>query len=837
MSDVTPSARAVAPALVLTGLVALVYELIWTRWLGLILGNFATAVALVLMVFMGGLALGSWLFGRWSARLGPAASLRAFALLEAGIAACAASSALVLAPGAPLASMVARLEQVAVFGPALCAGLLLVPTVLMGGSLPVIMRMTGPVTPRAFATVYALNTGGAACGPLVAVFLLLPRFGFTRTIVGCAAVHAAVAVALLWQRPGAGEPARPEAPRDERAVAAPAGLMLAGASGFLALGFEVALTRKTVLMFTGHSVYGLALVLCAFLLGLALGGTLCRLHGARGESRTFVACAAALAVVWVCAMLTPFWSRVALALFGFWVGRPEFHALQLVNFSILMLLLLGFAVPFGFVLPSLVADAGEGKRRPPGTLLAANTAGAMAGAWCATFVLLPQFGLDRTLAVLGGLALAAAVAAGMIGRPARRGWIAAGACAGLALSIGRPLPDERLMAAGIYYRPAQIAHHDDDAPSDLAAAVLDRAGQTLFSRDSFSGHIAVRKERGGAMVFAVNGKPDSSDGLRDASTMILSAELALLHHPRPRTALVVGLGAGLSLGAMLGHPIESLTCLEIDPAVALVARWFWASNHDPLADHRVRLLFEDGRHFLARTSGAWDVMLVEPTNLLVSGMVNLYSREFYALAAARVAPGGVFCQWLQMYDLTLDDFRTVIRTARTSFPDLAMWTDGYGNAFLIDQSGPYHVNLRDWRVRLTAPRVMMDLHRIDLADPGDILQGFVMGPADLARFAGDGPLLTDDRPALEFSVPRSMNDFTRADINMAAVSGFICREAMPIGPATAADRLDLLERFLRRHLAGRAELEAREVLADPRASTAEKARGRRMWSARSPAAL
>lgn len=831
MAGVIPSRRVLAPVLVLTGLVALVDELVWTRWLGLVLGNFATAVALVLMVFMGGLALGSWLFGRWSARLAPPAALRAFALLEAGVAACAAGSALVLAPGAPLAHAVARVEQMAVAGPALCAAILLAPTVLMGGSLPVVVRVAGPVTPAGFATIYALNTAGAALGPLIAVFLLLPALGFTRTIVGCAVVHATAAIALLLVRvaPGEGGPApAPEA--DD--VAVPSGLMLAGASGFLALGFEVALTRKTVLMITGHSVYGLALVLSAYLLGLALGGSLCRARGGGGESRTFAACGWALAAVWACAMLTPFWNRVALALYGFWVGRPEFHWLTLVNFTVLMALLLGFAVPFGFVLPALVADAGKGGRRPPGTLLAANTAGAMAGAWGATFVLLPSIGLHGTLTALGGLALAAAAAAGMIGRPARRGRIAAGACAGLALAWWLPAPDERLMAAGIYYRPGQIMLHAGDAPSELAAAVVDRAGETLFRQDSFSGHIAVRKERTGAMVFAVNGKPDSSDGVRDASTMILSAELALLHHPHPRTALVVGLGAGLSLGAMLGHPIDSLTCLEIDPAVAVVARWFWSSNHNPLADHRVRLVFEDGRHFLARTSGAWDVMLVEPTNLLVSGMVNLYSREFYALAAARLAPGGVFCQWLQMYDLTLGDFRTVIRTARASFPDLALWTDGYANAFLISQSGPYHVNLRDWRVRLAAPRVAMDLHRIDLTDPADILEGFVMGPADLARFAGDGPLLTDDRPALEFSVPRSMNDFTQADLNTAAVTGFACREAMPIVPAAAADRRDLLGRFLRRHLAGRAELEYRAVLADPAASEADKARCRRLWSAR-----
>ncbi|MEK7476090.1 MAG: fused MFS/spermidine synthase [Candidatus Coatesbacteria bacterium] len=880
----------------LSGLCALVYQLVWTRWLGLIVGNFATATATVVTAFMAGLALGNWIIGRRASGLTPARAVRLYAILEAVLAVLAALSPALLSSSSPLYPALAGISAGAVGRAALCLLVLLPPTLLMGGTLPALVQALSAAAPAALGPLYALNTIGGAAGPLLAAFLLMPLLGLQATLWVTAAVNAAVAAvafvvsrrmeasAIIAATPGdAPEPAAASVPAPDHGYAWWMPYALAAVSGFLSLGFEIALTRHFVLTVTGGSVYGFAIILSSYLVGLALGAALVRRYPPADARRALVRFAIAQAVVWAFALTTPFWDVLPPLLVRLWWQPLPFGALMAADFVIILVLVLVAATAFGYSLPVLAGALPGVSSAGIGRLFAANTVGAMLGAALTGFLLLVELGLSVTLLALGSISLLAAAAA-WIGPQARRGtvtaawaampfllagagWLLSGSAdpllvlgllggvpavviAGvsvraapeerstllgfaplpllLLLPFALPPPDISVMNAGMYNRPLGFMPGGEQTRGTTPVEAAHNLGRIIYQKDSLTARIAVRYISPMEMSFVVNGKPDGSSSLVDMYTQIFMAHLPALMHPAPSRVLVIGLGTGTTTGCLALHPeVKEIHVAEIEPAQVDVARIFGQHNYNGVDSPKVRMHFDDARHYLLGDRTKYDVIVSEPSNLWVSGMVNLFTAEFYRSVQEHLNPGGVFFQWIHYYRVAPEDVRGMLATFTSVFPQSTFWIHQYGDAFLMGRDGGIAVDIPAWERRLASATLTQDLRRIQMIPPLQILGFLLWGPEDIARYAAGARICTDDMPYFEFTSPRvrySPAMVAEMRIRMQFQGGPLDKpplEPIPLVKETAALRVRLGDFTLERGSLARAAAEYRRAVqldpAQPRA--------------------
>lgn len=763
-----------------SGAAALVYETLWVRSLGLVFGSSSQAVALVLAVFMGGLALGSALAARRPS-LDP---LRAYARVELA----AGASALLTLPllralpwaYAALAGLVGIGGAVEAGGRlALSALVLLPPTALLGATVPLAVAFLerAGVDPReGFGRLYRLNTAGGVLGVALASFLLLPAFGVRLTLVLAAATSLCVGgLALRWSR-GTAAPALPQPPAGE-GVADWSGPALAAASGAATFGLEVLWTRSLSLVI-GASVYAFDAMLLAVLLGL-LAGTLVYARWReritlplRAIGAWFVAAGlAALAGEWLIGRLPIAW----LALLG--LLPVSFAAHQAAALGLCLLVLLPVTGALGLTLPLLLhlarsrAGSAQGDA---GRLLAANTAGAIAGALAAQLWLVPRLGLQPVYLVFAGLLLAG----GAWALASRHGARLAGlAAAVVAIATAALVPhwrpwDPVLASSGVYRYGLEWR---DSVPSAAGlGAWLREARSLVFYREGGEAVVAVSQPKGGGSRFlSVNGKTDAGSGVEDVVTQKLIAHVPLLLHSGPRRALVIGWGAGATAASAALHPLESLECVEIEPATWEAAPFFADLSGGVRADRRFRIAFADGRNHLLRERGTWDVIVSEPSNPWISGVSNLFTREFYEIALARLGPAGVFGQWFHYYNMDAADVKVELKTFLSVFPQASLWlvppttaVDGSrrlgADLLLVGSREPQSLDWPKLERAFADARLGTDLRSTRvLRDPAALAAAWAMGRPELERWVEDRaafpagtPLNTDDYPYVELVAPR-----------------------------------------------------------------------------------
>jgi spermidine synthase len=767
-----------------SGASALVYEIVWSRRLTFVFGAMSHAVATVLAAYMGGLALGSYLLGRRMARGGD--PLRIYGILEAGIGLWALVLPALL--GALEAAYRVAYRQLD-FGPTafvalrlvLSFAVLIVPTTLMGGTLPVLSALASPArASRWTGLLYSLNTLGAVAGAAGAGFVLLPALGMRATVFLAVLVNALVAAAALWaaraRRTAASPMVSVEKPKGAPASGTPqrvvrtrapsqrAAAMFAYAlSGAAALSYEVLWTR-VLAGSLGTTTYAFTTMLATFLLGLGIGS-----YWASRRAPWWPDPVRALGLIQLGAGLsallsTPLLDRLPaafLTLAQTW--GLSFGSLTLVRFCLASLTMLPTTLFLGAVFPAVVRlggvdeEARERTSRAVGMLYAANTVGAIAGSVLTAFVLAPAFGRQNTLA--GAAFLNAAVGASLLiglrppGRTARTNRLLglAGAAAALLLVLPARSPwNLRAMNAGSYVYARTMG-----GPEGIER-LLDQT-EMIFIREDAEATVSVWRsmQRGRKVVsLRINGKVDASTG-GDMITQELSGHLPMLLHPAPRRALVIGVASGITLGAVARYPLETIDCAEISPAVVEASGYFGEQNHDALSAPSVRLHVTDGRNFLLLTDESYDVITSEPSNPWVAGITNLFTREFFLLARSRLEPGGLFCQWINLYDLSPDDLRMVLRTFHDVFPTSSAWLLGTSDLLMLGGDEAVTLDLGRIRERVSRREVAEDLAGVGVRGPWSLLSLYVADGDGLGEAAGEGKRVTDDNLALEFSAPRS----------------------------------------------------------------------------------
>lgn len=780
-------ARVLPLVVALSGAAAIVYESLWLRSFGLIFGGTTSAVAMVLAVFMGGLAVGSALV----ARRPVADPLRAYARLEllTGAAALATLPLLRLLPWA-YGALVARgaLTGAAEHaGIALAAALVLLPpTILLGATVPLAVEYlsrAGVAVHAGFGRLYLLNTLGGAAGAALAPFVLVPALGVRGSFVAAAALSLfAGALALRFARE-AGPVGPPEPLTEAEHPASPPGgralgPALAFASGSATFGLEVLWTRSYALVI-GSTVYAFALVLVAVLVGIAAGGTAYaarayRTHRPMRAAGLLFALAGLVALAGAWAI-----GRLPIVLLWLVVRLPvSFGLHQLAFLALCLATLLPIGVVLGVTFPLLLHLAGpaDGPQRAAGRLYAWNTAGAIAGALAADLLLVPRLGVQAPYLVFAGLLVAGgawALAAGP-GRPTWAGPALAAAVIGVAcVAAPRFQPWDPVVVTSGVHRYGLEWIHRLDAPSRLGAWLREQRA-LVFYREGREAVVAVSEARGSARRFlSVNGKTDAGSGTEDVVTQKFIAHVPLLLHAAPRRALVIGWGAGATAAAAAVHPLDRLLCVEIEPATWEAASFFPEFSEPLRRDPRFEIVFRDARNHLLRSPATWDVIVSEPSNPWITGVSNLFTREFLEAARGRLAPGGLFAQWFHYYNLAPADVKVELKTFLSVFPHASLWLvppvgpdDGIkslgADMLLVGSLVPQRLDWPRLERAFADERLGRELRRARVLEgPLALAAAWTMGRAELEPFAEDRgafprgtPLNTDDQPYLEFVAPR-----------------------------------------------------------------------------------
>lgn len=785
-------ARAVIVCFFASGATGLIYEIVWTRMLGLIFGNTVHAITTVLAAFFAGLALGSALFGRVSDRW--QRPLVLYALLEAGIGVTCLAIPLLFAGVERFALPFYQgtrdqplLYSLLLF--ILLFSLLLIPTTLMGGSLPALsrhfIRHLGDLGDR-LGGLYAVNTFGAVLGAAGAGFLLLPILGVARTIAAAATLNIGIGV-LTWtfdqhlKRLEGEEPraASPEAPDSSAPLVGTQALVAVAAltvSGAVSMVYEIAWTRVLALI-VGSSVYAFSTMLTTFLIGLAAGSLVFSRWARRRPITLAMLGMLELGIgAAAFALLPAFEVLPSLVLGIFQAFSLSFEALLVAQFVVSLLVMLPPTLLLGATFPCVVALCTprlQALGTTVGRIYALNTLGAIVGSFVTGFFLIQALGTQQTL--LLGIAInlglgAVLVALGAHRKPLR---LAAGAVAAalVLLALVQPAWDRRVMASGVsVYGSLFLAASPRAGLREVVAA----RNRLLYFKEGVAATISVH-DNGRQLVLRTNGKTEASTGL-NVRTFLMIGHLPLLIHPDPKRVLVIGLGSGLTVGAVAQHPVEQVEVAEIEPAVLEAATFFARENRGVLKDPRVRLAVGDGRNFVRAAPGIYDVVISQPSDLWISGVANLFSVEFYETIRERLTPDGILCQWIPTYAMSPRDLRIMVRTLLSVFPSATLWQASGGELVFLGQVRPLTLDAGRLATRIQrSPTIREDFTRMGYGQPLTILGDFVLTSEDLRRYAGDGPLNTDDLPLLEFSVPRSQ--FLQTEIvNKEIVRSFRTKE-------------------------------------------------------------
>jgi predicted membrane-bound spermidine synthase len=739
--------RAIVLLSFLSGAAGLIYEVLWARRLALVFGSTAIAQTTVLSVFLGGLAAGSAFFGRAASRA-PSAT-RFYARLEWGVAFLGLAAPLLLrAPG----GAAGWLGVAGLFASAL----------LMGGTIPALCRAAGGETQGSVGLVYASNSAGAVAGCLGAGFCLIPVIGLDWSFTAAAGLNmiAALAAAAAVELPPT--PMR-AASRDATPAAAPLPpALIQGAvflSGFVALTYEIAWTRLLALTM-GSSVYSFTEMLAAFITGSTVGSLLVASGPMRRRDPARLLCLVQFGAGIAVLATLPFYEHLKIYFIMlrpyFSDGAHAFYLYEALKFALSLAVMLAPAICLGMALPlavRLIERGREDRAADVGRVFAANTAGNMAGAF-AGWLILPWLGVEgilrsgTTVFIAVGFVVFWTTWPMPAGR--RRALALAGFAALAAYRAWLPRWNPELMGQG-YFRV-----HANSAGGSFAdyKKILTGMARTIYARDDREATVTVSTAVNGTLSLRINGKTDASTGV-DMKTQILLGELPMLLKPGAHDALLIGWGSGVTAGSMLRHPLSRLDAVELIPAVVDASRLFSAQNGAALDDPRLSLTHEDAKTFLLRPGRRYDVIVSEPSNPWMAGIGDLFSVEFYGRARARLAPGGIMVQWFHAYEMNDELFSMVLRTFRSSFPNVTVWNIPDNDILLVGSVQPLRPDCAAMDRAFDARAVREDMRRVGVGRLSTLLAAQSAGEERVLAMSGSGPLNVELRPRLEYGAPKA----------------------------------------------------------------------------------
>lgn len=774
-----------------SGASALAYEVLWERSLRLSFGISTYSVAIVAGAFMGGLSCG-YAAGRarWLTRYHP---LVVYAAAEAAIACYAlafptlhaAVEAIYLHSGGSLAIRTV-----------LAVALLLIPTTLMGITLPVVSRWLASAwgTGRAAAVLLAANTLGGVIGTLGTAWVLIRIYGAAATSEIATGVNLAVAVLALLASAasplaasgGDGPAATADAPnlaRRQRTFAAAAFL-----AGFQAMALQVVWNR-TLICVVENNTTSFSLILASVLLGAALGAVLYipfagTIRGEQANIRLFFAVELTLAVFVLGSL--PLLNR----LYGVAAAISAWHPVRSIadlcfdRWLVAMVPTVPASAAAAFLLPVLMEARSTPGRGDGGesvsVVLAADAAGSLVGSLAAGFLMIPVLGLGRSLMAVAVLAAATGLLLWTRLEPTvRRPVLAFGAVALVLTPIAFLGP---LTLTRWYNGHENVA------------------GELLYYREGVSGTISVFEVEGRKelLINCIEEVPNHRDAMLFFK---LLGHGPLLLRDGSHRVLVNALGAGITLGAVLQHPV-TVEAVELVPEVRDAMRLFSEENNNAANRTDWRLIADDGRNYLQLVREPYDVIAADATHPAAGESWPLYTRNYYEIVRSRLAPRGIFAEWLPLHNMIEADFLGVMKTFRSVFPEmLVLFANRY--CVLIGSVDPLPIDARALTERIRAdPKVADDLRPYGIETGEELLKYLVLDGPSVDRLTAGAQILTDDRASVEFAELRRIGVKETFPLDLALLvrgldAGALARRT-GLAPAVFEARKQLLEAQLER---------------------------------------
>jgi spermidine synthase len=762
---------------VLSGATGLIYEVLWARMLGLVFGATTLAVSTVLAAFMGGLALGSALAGKLARRI--KRPLSTYGWMEIGIAVYALLVPLLFRWIDHVYALIWQQLHPDYFAFSLwrflLSGLvLLVPTTLMGATLPVLAAALVRSSRRdsnSVTRLYACNLAGAILGTLAAGFVLLPAIGVTRTIAVAALMNVVVGViAIVLQRrarsSAAADVAKIEVDRSlSQADSGRFWFFVALASGFVTISTQVSWTR-ILTMIIGSSTYAFSIVVALFLIGLAIGASIVARKD-RSQSLRMLTLKVELLTA-ISLLLSLFVLNKIPALLvtlGLHFQTSSWAGLLGLQILSATLLILVPALLMGMVMPLVLAWAGTDPERAVarvGRSYAVNTLGAIAGAFVSGFILIPKTSTRFTLLLAAACCL---VVAGVAYQPAAPGRdpalkrsLAIGLTPVVAILFFILAPPMNLadLSIGAYDSLVRVLAQTREGTKDQTAVGPD-VHELLMYEEGPTATVSVRRDQN-TVSMAINGRTNASDSNSDMPTQVMLGQIPLLVAPRIESGLVIGYATGVTVGSMLQSPVQSVTCVELEPGTVAGSRFFEHVNNRPLDDPRASLIIDDARTFLRVTPNRYDMIVSEPSHPWVPGVANLFTEEFFELGRARLSDDGIWVQWVQIYQLSTESLRSVLATYHKVFPHVLVFRVGglsKGKDLLLVGSAR-SLNLDRMAERFAESRMAAEMARVDLKSEADVRGWYVCDESKLGPALVGAKINTDDNMYIEMTVPREV---------------------------------------------------------------------------------
>lgn len=757
-----------------SGATGLAYQVIWTRMLVRTFGATSFAVSTVLAAYMAGLALGSYLFGRLIDKRGNPVLL--YGVLELGIGVFAFAFPLLVGAAHPIfkslyAGLGDRFYLLSLVRFLLVFSILLIPTTLMGGTLPILSRyITRSLKELAgrVGLLYSINTFGAVLGTFGTGFLVLPALGMKMTTYAAVGANVAIfVISMLLARSARGAGASPtveQEPTVSHKSTAYEKTVLAAFffTGLAALSAEVIWMRVLALV-VGTTTYAFTTMLTSFLLGLALGSAVfARIAQKTARPGTvFAVLVAAIGFV-VFGTIVAFGKLpyAYMSLFASveptWLNLMSLQFLLSVALMIVPTFLMGGTFPL--VARIYTKDLSRIGARI-GTAYAFNTLGSICGSFLGSFVLLEllgvQYGMVTVAVIYAVVGLMLLVSLTEPVKPRVRLVGSLVILVGAVLMVVRsPGWDKKLMTSGVYTYSTR--YRGVEGLKDI----LDT--KTLLFYDEGPGALVSVERAQNVISLRIDGKTDASNA-EDMITQELISHLPLLLHDDPDSILIIGLGSGVSLSSALAYPVEHLDCVELLANVVDGARYFDEYTGDVLSESRVSLTIGDGRNHVRLTDKKYDVIVSQPTNPWISGVGDLFTVEYFEEAKSHLKPGGLMTAWLALYHMGDREVRATLKSFVSVFPHATLWMSNEADIVLVGSFSPLDFD-EDIAARMEQPRVRADLERVGIDELSDILSCLLMDGDELREYAREVSILhTDDNMLLEYYASRRVAEVTFPD--------------------------------------------------------------------------
>jgi len=761
-----------------SGFCGLIYESIWAYYLKLFVGHAAYAQTVVLVVFIGGMAIGAWLAGRFAERTRN--PLLSYAIVEAIVGVFALLFQWIFAATTDWAY--ASLLPATCSAEGLClpqwilSGALILPqSILLGTTFPLmsagILRAFPDSPGHSLAMLYFTNSIGAVFGVLASTFVLIPAFGLpgTTKLAGTMNIVLAGVVAFVAMRVGRPaierdggrmEPAKSPATHGPMPAGLAMLLAVAALTGLSSFIYEIVWIRMLGLVL-GSSTHAFELMLSSFILGLALGGYWVKSRIDHvGDTMRFLATVQIVMGVLAFATLPVYNEMFDLMAWFLRAMARTSDGYVLFNLaSKLIAVLVMFPATFmaGMTLPLITyrllrSPVGE---RSIGYVYAANTSGAIVGVIITVHLLLPHLGLKGAL-VTGALidiALGWVLfvryredAAGTRDRRYRWGWALGGGLVALLIGSFSHL-DPMKLASGVYR---------------IGEARMDDSNTVLYHRDGKTATIdVIRSFKQSHLFIRTNGKSDAAIEMNmadlpspDETTMTMTAALPLAVKPDAKSAAIIGFGSGLSTHYLLTSPsLERVDTIEIEAAMVEGAQHFRPRNELAYTDPRSRILIDDAKAFFARSSAKYDIIVSEPSNPWVSGVASLFSDEFYDRIRNYLTDDGVLVQWIQIYEIEPDLVASIIRALGKHFPNYEVYAADSANLLLVASRSGKPLTLSDAIFQL--PVLKDDMKRLGIGHMGDLFPRRVGSAKIWNPWLTNGVLNSDYFPYVDLNAARS----------------------------------------------------------------------------------